>query len=155
MEPTVELLPVEFQASLRLSSLLWNLSLAFTVCCFLFSSCFRGLQQPQLENWTKVIFPWRLESLGKAQAQALNLGVICVNGILSHETVITKGTEKRWNFITESYSSSTLNGQGDEEEPAKETEKMCGQWGRGKSKVWHPGNQLEKVFQGAGSDQLC
>lgn len=55
MEPTVELFPVEFQASLSLISLPRNLSLVFTVCpCFFLSPCFRGPQKSHLENQSKV-----------------------------------------------------------------------------------------------------
>lgn len=39
----------------------------------------------------KVNFPWKLKALGRTPVGTLNLGVICVNGILNYETVITKG----------------------------------------------------------------
>lgn len=126
MEPIVELLPIEFQASWSLLSLLWSLTL-FTVChCFFLSSSFGGPQRTHLENWTKVNFPWRYEALGNAQAGALNLG-FSVNRILNYEAVIMKKisiTRKEMRSYYESYDSPTLWGQGDEEEPAKETEKM-------------------------------
>ena len=91
VEPPGEPLPVEFQVSLHSIPLLWSLSLLFRVCPhFFLSSHFRGSWKSHLENWTKVIFPWRLEALWGAHAGALNLGGICMNDISHYEAVITK-----------------------------------------------------------------